>query len=169
MADRIVVMDAGRVVQIGTPREIYMRPKNAFVAGFVGLANIAPARIASVAPDGTASVFVLEGRPQLCLQVRGDPGGGEKARGQIMFRPEAVMLGGEAGQSVNRWRGTVTSAFYVGPRIECDIDVGGWTIRAEAPGDVEMKVGDQVDLQIDAARAIWFADETDKNPRPGTE
>ncbi len=156
MADRIVVMDAARVVQIGTPREIYMRPKNTFVAGFVGLANIAPAKIASIAPDSTSFLVELEGHPELRLHVRGHPESREGAYGRIMFRPEAVTLSSGAGPSVNRWRGTVSRALFMGPRIECDIDVGGWTIRAEVPGDIEMQAGDKIDLHIDPARALWL-------------
>ena len=120
MADKVMVMDAARVVQIGRPREIYMRPRSAFVARFVGLANIAPATIISVAPDSVSFVAQLDGHPELRLQVRGNQSGFVRlnARGQIMFRPEAVVLGSGSGSSgssaVNHWRGTYPALSTLG-------------------------------------------------------
>ncbi len=60
MADRVVVMDGGRVQQTGAPREIYDAPKNRFVAGFVGNGNIFSGRVAEVA-NGRARVRTAEG------------------------------------------------------------------------------------------------------------
>jgi iron(III) transport system ATP-binding protein len=168
MADKVVVMNAARVMQIGPPREIYMRPRSAFVARFVGLANIAPATISSVAPDGASFIAQLDRHPDLRLQVRGDKSAARRlnARGQIMFRPEAMALGGggNGSSTVNHWHGTVSRAFYVGPRVECEIVVGGWLIRGEVPGDVELKAGDDIDVHVDPTRAIWLAEEADSQP-----
>ena len=61
MSDRIAVMNAGRVEQIGTPVEIYDRPANVFVAGFIGQANLWPCRVTGGGADGAASTL---GRPR---------------------------------------------------------------------------------------------------------
>jgi len=57
MADRLVVMNRGRVVQSGTPRELFERPAQRFVAGFIGAANLLPGRVVSV-DDGRAVLDV---------------------------------------------------------------------------------------------------------------
>ena len=53
MADRLVIMQAGRIAQIGTPEEVYDRPASAFVANFMGAENVLPVQVARV-EDGTA-------------------------------------------------------------------------------------------------------------------
>ncbi len=66
MCDRIAVMEAGRIVQIGTPREIYDRPATRFVAGFVGRANVLP-----VTRDG-AGALRLDGEALLAPRAAED-------------------------------------------------------------------------------------------------
>jgi ABC-type Fe3+/spermidine/putrescine transport system ATPase subunit len=66
MADRIVILNAGRIAQIGTPEEIYNRPASPFVASFVGAANIVPLRLCS---DGSSLALESE-----ALGGRGDAG-----------------------------------------------------------------------------------------------
>jgi spermidine/putrescine transport system ATP-binding protein len=88
MSDRIAVMSEGRVEQIGTPEEIYHEPETEFVAGFIGMANLLPARIlehegalavANVAGDRTVRAPAVEGLDD------GDPG-------TLMIRPERMHL-----------------------------------------------------------------------------
>src|SRR5690606_29947492 len=59
MSDRVVVLNQGRIEQLGTPREVYERPASLFVARFVGEANLLPGEIASVAGDGRVQVDVM--------------------------------------------------------------------------------------------------------------
>ena len=87
MSDRISVMNAGRIEQIGTPAEIYDAPRTPFVAGFVGEQNVFPGRIIGVA-DGLARVEGPEG-PMLGRNVAGLAAGDAA---MLMVRPERVGL-----------------------------------------------------------------------------
>ncbi len=73
MSDRIAVMSAGRVQQVGTPQEIYDRPANRFVADFIGEANLIPGPLLGLGAHVTASVrperLALDGPPRLRAQV----------------------------------------------------------------------------------------------------
>jgi spermidine/putrescine transport system ATP-binding protein len=104
MADTIAVMNHGRIEQLGTPSELYERPRTAFVAGFLGKSNLLEGVVAAPGvvrlPDGT--------------EVRGDTGEhtGAVAAG---VRPEKVALR-EGG--VNRINGTVKETAYIGVATE---------------------------------------------------
>lgn len=179
MADRIVVMDAARVAQIGSPREIYLRPRNEFVARFVGVANIASATITSVDGHSHSYIAQLDDCPDIRVEIRGDDNDPPRrgAKGQIMFRPEAVTLRRSAatardGRSdpdptANHWSGTVIQALYVGPRIDCEVLVAGWLIRGELGGDEDVRLGDTVDVYVDPARSTWLPHESDRLSQEG--
>ena len=105
MADRVAVFSEGRVMQVGTPVEIYSKPKSRFVADFVGSSNVLP-------PDFVASV-----------------GGG---RAWASLRPEAIRIApanGQAGPLV----GTVLSRSYTGASTKLGIDLNGARIHALVP------------------------------------
>src|SRR6185312_11449517 len=110
MADRIAVMNQGRIEQIGPPAELYERPKTAFVAGFLGVSNLLNAKVsgsdAVTLPDGTVArveTGALSGAPQ---DVR------------IGVRPEKVRLEPAAGSAsangANQLTGTVRDVSYIG-------------------------------------------------------
>ncbi len=100
IADRIVIMDEGVIQQIGTPREIYFKPHNTFVAGFMGTANIVdPEAISN--ENGKLSVQILGRRYSINTPEKNLlPQAGTK----IMFRPEDIHIspGGEL-QGTVKW------------------------------------------------------------------
>ena len=85
ISDRIVVMDRGRVSQIGTPLELYKAPGNRFVAEFIGEANFLPAHVESVG-DGWADIRI--GPQHLKVQSRPVPAG----PATVLARPEAIHI-----------------------------------------------------------------------------
>ncbi len=88
MADRIVVMNAGRVEQIGTAEEIYTRPRTRFVAEFIGTCNFLPGQVVSVGPEWLrvrADDLEVAAAP-------GDPAPAPGARGTISVRPEVIRI-----------------------------------------------------------------------------
>ncbi|HET9608214.1 MAG TPA: spermidine/putrescine ABC transporter ATP-binding protein, partial [Acidimicrobiales bacterium] len=92
MSDRIAVMDAGRVQQIGSPVEIYDRPANVFVAGFIGQANLWPCQV--TATDGDTLAVAALG-----TALRSLPGDTRVEAGRdasLMVRPERVRVAVEA-------------------------------------------------------------------------
>ena len=133
MADEIVVMEKGRIAQVGKPLDIYRDPVNEFVADFIGLGNILP-----VTYDGHGGVNLPGGQQILVSQPARVPESASDIR--LLIRPEDVCVRtapADAGQ--NRLSGTVTFIRDVGASLEATIDCAGFTLTAattprETPG-----------------------------------
>ena len=133
MADEIVVMEKGRIAQVGKPLDIYRDPVNEFVADFIGLGNILP-----VTYDGQGGVNLPGGQQILVSQSARVPESASDIR--LLIRPEDVCVRtapADAGQ--NRLSGTVTFIRDVGASLEATIDCAGFTLTAattprETPG-----------------------------------
>ena len=152
MSDRIAVMNDGRVLQTGTPEEIYEAPRTRFVADFVGHANVFDGRVANV--DGDGECLVESGS----LTFRCEAPDGLEAGQQVSvaLRFENVRLSGEPAQ--RRGAGCtaeVTEKMYMGGmfRLETSVD-GGGALTADI-SDVQaarsVSEGDRVHLVWNAA------------------
>ena len=118
MSDTIVVMDQGRIQQIGTPEDIYNEPKNAFVADFIGESNIL---------DGVMHEdYVVEffNRKFKCL----DKGFAPMESVDVVIRPEDIDI---VPQEKGQLRGTVTSVTFKGVHYDTIVDFKGfkWLIQ----------------------------------------
>ncbi len=91
MSDRLAVMDRGRVLQVGSPEEIYEAPASSFVAQFIGTSNQLTGRMES--PDGAYSLVRPDDHPSLpVLRVRSAEGAPEGSRVRLVLRPEHLHL-----------------------------------------------------------------------------
>jgi spermidine/putrescine transport system ATP-binding protein len=110
MADTIAVMNGGRIEQLGSPADIYEKPRTRFVANFLGASNLMKVRVVDA---GTGRVAMGDG-----IELAVDPGGLEPADGEVMIgiRPEKVRLAppGEPGLPPNSVEAVVTDASFVG-------------------------------------------------------
>jgi len=131
LSDRIVVMNGGRIVQIGTPQEIYERPAESFVADFIGTTNFLSGHIEPSAEAGLVTIRLAGGQR---LPVRADRPG-SAAPVTLAFRPEQIRLArdGAADPEGTVLRGRVVSRSYVGGRWQIGLDLGGNQIRIETP------------------------------------
>ena len=129
MSDRVIVMNAGEIVQQGSPRALYRHPANRFVADFLGQANFLALRADGGSwrmPDGTPIQISAE-------DTAGAAGGSRVA----VLRPEAVALvAGAAEARANALPGRVVEATYLGPWVECLVETGGAQIRALSREDL---------------------------------
>jgi spermidine/putrescine transport system ATP-binding protein len=110
IADRICVMNRGGIEQIGSPREVYYRPANEYVARFFGDNNLIDATVADGGTDGVmlaSAVGEFRARTSLKGAARGQAG-------KVLVRPEAIVLG-EAASGPNRIRVRVEDTSFVGP------------------------------------------------------
>ena len=118
MSDRIGIMQEGRIVQVGSPSEIYNEPSNKFVAQFMGEVNTL-----EVEQAGASTVRNLaDGRE---YRVERDLDGFE--RGFLIIRPEVVKIGEAAKGLANRIEGTLYNDYALGSRIQYQVrieDVG---------------------------------------------
>jgi spermidine/putrescine transport system ATP-binding protein len=117
MSDRIVVMNEGRVEQIGSPEEIYHAPETVFVANFIGVANLIPAKVGR--SDNGSSTAVVSGElvPVTAGAWKGNPGDAAT----VMIRPERLHLSAtpiSAGVSIAV---TVYSAIFQGPIVRVSL------------------------------------------------
>ena len=134
MSDRVVVMDKGKIQQVGTPQDIYNEPQNAFVADFIGESNIV---------DG---VMLEDYKVQIagnmfeCL----DKGFDKNESVDVVVRPEDVDI---VAVDKGMLKGTVTSVAFLGVHYEIIVDIGGfkWMIQTTD----EHFVGDNVGLFIE--------------------
>ena len=130
MSDKIVVMSAGRVEQVGTPEEVYNKPASAFVANFLGASNILPARCKGTDPDGVALDVDVFG----AVTVPADKATGlaERAAGKLVLRAEKLILMGEdspPGDMVTA-AATVETVDYQGQTVRYFVRVGDTQLQA---------------------------------------
>jgi iron(III) transport system ATP-binding protein len=151
LADRVAVMNSGKIVQEGTPREIYMRPRASFIATFLGAANLLAGRIVDTGPD---TRIVLDGGDH-CLAVPMVGRTGEEVI--VIVRPEDVRLSrAPLSPEPNVVPGRVEYLRFHGSHIECGIDIGGAQLRtivhpADAPAE-----GEAIWLRIDPTNCAIF-------------
>jgi iron(III) transport system ATP-binding protein len=109
VSDRIIVMNNARIAQIGTPRELYDAPVDAFVADFIGEANLIKCNVETIAGD-SASIRI--GTSQYVLPARGLAAG----TALLAVRPNRVILGPAA--DPNTIPGKLLKATYAGEHME---------------------------------------------------
>jgi putative spermidine/putrescine transport system ATP-binding protein len=146
MSDLVVVMNAGRIEQVGPPLEVYRQPGSPFVAGFIGRTNLLRGEAA-----GDGSVVVV-GRPF-------DVAGEADATGPITIsvRPESAQLHTDADGERNTLPGTVVFVRDLGELFECFVDCGleEHVIVAGSPRDwVPVEQGAAVSVRFPAAECV---------------
>lgn len=115
MCDKVVVMNQGRLEQLGTPVDLYERPKTAFVASFVGRTN----RLKAVAKDGVAEFAGLSIAAPAGLS----------GPVEVMVRPHRVAL--TPSTDSEGVAGTVMRAIFAGDILQYDVEVAGQTVSVE--------------------------------------
>ena len=129
MSDTIVVMERGRILQAGTPEEIYRRPGSRFVAEFVGQCNIVTGRVLPPTADGAARVAA--GPAATSLVVEQDPPVGGTV--ELAIRPEAIELSERALDGGNVLPAVVRTASFLGDHYVYELDAGGLPLIATSP------------------------------------
>ena len=134
MSDTVVVMDAGRIQQIGSPEDIYNEPQNAFVADFIGESNIIDGIMRS---DGVVEIFNRKFR---CL----DGGFSPDEPVDVVIRPEDVDI---VPEDQGQLRGTVTSVTFKGMQYDIIVDFYGfkWLIQTTDLSPVGSRIGIKID------------------------
>ena len=127
LSDQVIVMNHGKIEQIGEPAEVYQKPASEFVADFIGVANFLDAEVLAIEAERTVvrlldTPFAIPGR-------RDDLQPGEQVR--LVVRPETVRLARDG-----VFAATVTYSTYMGPSQEYSIDLGGVRLQVEQPDPV---------------------------------
>ena len=146
MADRIGVMNQGRLLQVGTPQEIYEFPRSRFIGEFIGESNILQANVIEV--KASECVLELLGRhtlanqiPESNLQIGQTVG--------LLLRPEMIRLEPLQREESVKLEGTVIDMVYLGALKRYTIDLGGQRLNVEQPNRPEIaliELGQRVKL-----------------------
>jgi putative spermidine/putrescine transport system ATP-binding protein len=164
MSDRIAVFRDGRLQQVAPPEELYERPRNSFVARFLGEANTLHGRVASVA--GGECVVVLDGGQQVVATPGAATAPG--ARTSLIVRPEKLAVGPAA--AVNAFPGRIRDVVYCGDHVRYQAEVLGrddWVIKlAHREAAERLRPGEPVRIAWHA-RDCWALDAIDPAPAGG--
>ncbi len=164
LADRVAVMEGGRIVQQGTPEEIFETPATEFIASFTGAEFLLSGRVESV-EEGTMIVRLDSGE---AVEVAG--AGAVGARVRVGYRPEDVIIGPPSSQATsarNRFAATVARSHPRGGLVRLRLESDGLLLEAvitrHALEELGLRVGTSVVAQIKATAfhvfPIWQANE----------
>jgi len=154
LADRVAVMDQGRIVQEGAPAEIYDRPQNLFVARFLGAANVLSGLIGSRDAQGRARVALGGSGPRLMLVTGHRPGEAV----DVVLRPENLTISAHRpADELNTIAGRIAALTFQGSNVEYEVDFGGGaSLRVLARAQAELTRGTPVWIGIDTRRVALF-------------
>jgi iron(III) transport system ATP-binding protein len=151
MSDKIAIMNKGRLVQLGTPEEIYEYPRTKFVADFIGLSDFIPVCVESVDDNYTQVSF-----GGALLTASSAPGLLPKQLVTLFIRPNDVVIAGD-GQSQNILTGKVKQTTYLGDCFDYRVQVGDkLVVRVQANRSQRHAPGDllRLHLPVDRCRLI---------------
>jgi putative spermidine/putrescine transport system ATP-binding protein len=123
MSDRIAIFQNGDIVQIDSPHDLYERPANVYVAGFIGENNILAGSVERQAGGGAIAVKLPCGREVTAKAAGADPATGAKTT--LTVRPDRLIIGNDAPSLGNSLPGRVLDVTYLGDHFRAQIDIGG--------------------------------------------
>jgi iron(III) transport system ATP-binding protein len=142
MSDYIAVMHEGRILQQGTPRQIYREPRSRFVAEFIGSTNVLSGRVLEAQGENGWNAMVQTALGDLrCVSTNGHA---TAESVMVLIRPEDIVLHREAPEAANLFTGRVESAVFLGDYLDCRVDVGGTPLRARPPSSRDLSAGEAV-------------------------
>ncbi len=150
LSDRIIVMEAGRIVQQGTGRDIYREPQSRFVADFVGQSSFVDGtitaydRASGMAELRSGSGFCVRGRVPEGSRHRMMPGGQASAA----LRPEDIRIHGEPPPGENSWQAEVTADLFLGGMRELMLDSSGHPLKAHVSAEEAVPPDGKVWLSV---------------------
>jgi iron(III) transport system ATP-binding protein len=155
LSHEIAVMNEGRIVQIGTPRDIYERPNNKFVADFVGAANFLDATV--IGNDERADIYrVQTAIGQLkCYAVEPLKAGDAAV---ISLRPEDVYVSAQRPETGNAFEGIVDAKLFLGEYLEFQVKLGDTLLLARVHPSFSPPVGTPVHVGMNPEKCVAIPD-----------
>jgi len=168
LSRQIAVMNEGHILQIGTPRDIYERPANQFVADFVGNTNFIDGTIRVVSGFSRTDTDVVSGFSRTnedgyCYIVRTEIGDVKVLSPQelrpdervaISIRPEDVELTETRPMGDNVWEGRVDQKVFLGEAVDFQVKVAARTLLSRRHPTLRTKVGDAIFVQLDPDKCV---------------
>ena len=149
LSHRVAVMQNGRIVQEGRPRDIYASPSSGFVADFVGDATFVPGEVVE------GGVRALGGIVRCALSEAVAPG----TRALLVLRPERIFVHAAARGEPNEFAGTLRVAAFLGDHLDCVVDVAGTELRARAHPTAELGRDQRVWVELPPEHCLAIPDD----------
>lgn len=144
LSDRVAIMNKGKIIQVGTPRDLYFNPKNLFVADFLGRSSIYRGEV--LVQEGNGAVVKLEDTD---ITVRGvTPEKTLPNKVAVVIRPEVMKIGSSEDSKDTVVKGTLEFAMFVGDKVEGRVKIGNLKLLVYLPNTQEVRIGDEVTLTI---------------------
>lgn len=160
IADRIVVMNAGRIEDIGRPEEIYMRPKTVFSASFMGEVNFIPGTLDAKTGEGI-HVNTILGAVKLPTTALADPAISAGQKVILAIRPEHFRASTGTGRRITLGTAKVEGGSFFGTHHRAHLsppDYPDMTITAHMPQSATIEPGTWIDLTIDPSSIVILSD-----------
>jgi ABC-type Fe3+/spermidine/putrescine transport system ATPase subunit len=153
ISDRVIVMNDGKIEQIGTPDEIYSRPASCFVADFVGSANILPGTIMGPAPHHGLTLFQLNTGARLNARASTNYSGGAT---RVAVRTALIDIRRGLGHRDDRnaLEGRVLRTLFHGDFVEYFVDCQGHGVTVRRPPADSIAEGEEVTLLFSPEHAV---------------
>jgi len=154
LSDRIAVMHAGEIMQVGAPRAVYARPVNKVVADFLGLVNLVPGR--AVRAGGEGIVAVGGEHP---IDAALPPGAVVGQVVQVAIRPESLrLLPASVVDGSGSVPGEVADVTFLGTIVDCHVTLGdGTRVRIQIDAGQTPQVGQRVAVRFDSRQSSVFS------------
>jgi iron(III) transport system ATP-binding protein len=151
LSHAIAVMNQGRIEQIGTPREIYERPLNQFVADFVGTTNFLDATVSGA--DGAAGYYRV--RCELGeLKAHALEALRPADKVVLSVRPEDIYLSESRPEGENVWQGTVDQKVFLGEAADFQVAIGERRLQSRVHPSLRTRVGEPIYVRIDPEKCV---------------
>jgi iron(III) transport system ATP-binding protein len=154
LSHSIAVMNGGRIEQLGSPREIYERPRNQFVADFVGTTNFIRGSIGETV-NGCHRIRSEVGE----LEVRAVDPLASGTRVVISVRPEDIRLSEARPQDGNVLQGMVHTKVFLGESVDFEVKVAERTLLSRAHPSLGTRVGHPIYLSLDPEKCVALKEE----------
>ncbi|GAH34343.1 unnamed protein product [marine sediment metagenome] len=149
ISDKILILDQGKMIQFGTPKEIYSNPKNKFVAGFIAVTSFINGRIDSFTEEKKKVIVKTDDG----LVIHGFNNSfdiGQKV--SVAMRMNVIKFIQDENKSdkntVNIFKGKITQSSYLGNIIDYKIKVGNWEVRTNSDAKYNFKAGEEVTFHL---------------------
>jgi len=154
ISDRIAIMKAGNLVQVGTPEEIYKKPANRFVADFIGTTNFIPGEVSQIDKDRQLVSLQAEFGKILC-RVFDSAMVSPNQKVHASIRPEEIEVYiSPPKDKENLFKGTIMHRAYLGNFLYLFVNVDHTLIRIQAPYDIKQKEGEELFLFLNPEKCI---------------
>lgn len=160
MSDRIAVMDRGKIAHLGTPREIYTKPKTRFVADFVGKSNFVHGMVGEELENGLRSL-AIDGGGIIPSIIPKHLKPGDKVTIGIRSHSARILPGTATPASNTAFRGRLMNVVYAGGTSQMLVELSGsYTSilieQSEGPGAPELRVGDEIVVDVNSNEVMHF-------------